>query len=78
MKKKLVEDKCSECGCDHKTKYMLRVDHDSSDPKAKSHFESTSRRSVVGWIKHIVDNYEFEDITIHNLRVQCEGHKHGV
>ena len=67
---------CPECGCKFKDKYMIRVDHDWENPHAKRHFASTTRRSIVGWIKLICNEFgNFEDITIHNLTKQCAYHK---
>jgi hypothetical protein len=54
---------------------MIRVDHDSNDETAKRHLESRTKKSIVGWIKHIVDNFPFEDITIYNLLTECPVHK---
>jgi hypothetical protein len=69
-------DKCPECSCEFKTKYMIRVDHDPKKPKAKSHWEATSRRSIVGWLKLICNEFgKFEEIQIHNMTKQCSIHK---
>ncbi len=69
------EPRCPNCGAEFKTKYMIRVDHDYNDDKAKRHLESRTKKSIVGWIKHIVDNFQFEDITIYNLLTECPVHK---
>jgi hypothetical protein len=69
------EPRCPNCGAEFKTKYMIRVDHDYDDPKAKRHLESRTKKSIVGWIKHVVDNFPFEEITIYNLLTECPVHK---
>jgi len=68
---------CPECGCQIKTKYMIRVDYTGiTDDLQKKHFESTSKKSIVGWIKFICNEMEdFQDITIHNLTKQCHIHE---
>lgn len=91
---------CPDCGCDFKTKYMIRVDFDRSqefdfeetvekdssqqtlsktnnESLPKAFFEATSNKSVVGWIKHILDSGaygNFEDITITDLNKCCSSH----
>ena len=73
MKKQ--DERCPNCGAAFKSKYMFRVDHKYEDPKAKSHWESTSKKSIVGWIKFICNNYQFEEIQIFNLLTECPVHK---
>jgi hypothetical protein len=72
----VTEEPCyPNCRAEFKTKYMIRVEHDSNDETAKRHLESRTKRSVVGWIKHVIDNFPFEDITIYNLLTECPVHK---
>ena len=68
---------CSECSCSMKTKFMIRVDYSGEfDDCRKGHFEATTRRSIVGWLKLICNEFgHFHDITIHNLTKQCHIHK---
>ena len=40
-----------------------------------SHWESTTKKSVVGWIKFICNNYHFEEIQVFNLLTECPVHK---
>ena len=78
MKKDRKDEICKECGCSYKTKYMIRVDYDNrdNDNKNKSHWEATSKRSVVGWIKFICNEFgNFEEIQIYNLMTECRGHE---
>ena len=69
------EPRCSSCGCEFKTNYLIRVDHDHNDSKAKRHLESRTKKSIVGWIKHMVDNFQFEEIQIFNMLTECPVHK---
>jgi len=69
------EDTCPNCGAEFKDKYMIRVDHDKNRPMAKRHFTSTSKKSVVGWIKFICNNFGFEEIQIYNLLTECQDHE---
>ena len=67
---------CKTCGCDFKSKYMIRIDHKSKDPQAKRHFESSSKKSVVGWIKFIMNEFSnFETCTIYDLVSECPDHE---
>ena len=41
-----------------------------------AHFQATTRRSIVGWIKHICNEYgNFQEIQIINLTTECPEHK---
>ena len=71
----MTEEICSNCGAELKTKYMIRVITKELDPTARKYFQSRTKRSIVGWIKHIVDNYEFEEIEILNLPKKCQVHE---
>ena len=70
---------CKECGCDLKTKFMIRVDISGIDgDEKKKHFEATSKHSVVGWLKHIMNEgqmYNFTEIQIIDLRKECYDNK---
>jgi len=64
---------CKNCGCDMKTKYMIKRVNDQE--KSNTFYEATSKKSIVGWIKHLVDNFPFEEIHIINLLVECQEHE---
>ena len=70
--------KCKECGCDHKTKFMIKVDYDKTpnDNHAKMFFEATTKKSIVGWIKHICNEWStgMKEIRIIYLNSECIGH----
>ena len=59
---------------------MIRVDHAKNyrhgENKEKTHWEATTRKSVVGWIKFICNEFgNFEEIQIYNLLTECRGHE---
>ena len=68
---------CKECGCAYKSKYMIRVDYDTStENKSKAHWEATSKKSLVGWLKFICNEFgDFQEIQIYNLLTECRGHE---
>ncbi len=72
------KEACKECGCRFETKYMIRIDYTGWDDKNKSHFESTTKRSVVGWLKLIMNEFTsngFDTITIYDLIKTCRSHQ---
>lgn len=70
----MVVIRCKNCGADFKTKYIIHL-ITKDKTITKTNYEATSRKSIVGWIKHIVDNFSFEEIEIRNLLVMCHSHE---
>ncbi len=70
-----AKDRCPDCGCLFETKFMIRTDHESGKNEAKQFWQATSRKSVVGWMKLIMDNFPFQTCTIYNLLTECEKHE---
>jgi hypothetical protein len=67
-------DRCQNCGAELKSKYMIRVNRPGSETGEM--YQSKTKKSVVGWIKTILDNMgAFEEITIINLKSECPIHK---
>ena len=66
------DDSCTNCGCLFKTKYMIKVYHSNGD---NEFFQATSKKSIVGWIKHICNEKEFTSIDIIDLISQCQEHQ---
>ncbi len=64
---------CSNCGASFRTKYMIIRCNDSNS--SRTHYEATSKRSLIGWLKSLVDNFPFEQIEILNLMTECPLHE---
>ena len=74
-KKKKKPEVCENCGADLKSKYMIRVELHTGMLGPILMLESTTKKSIVGWIKHLVDEYDFEEIRILNLMTECPVHE---
>ena len=72
---KQMDEVCENCGAMMKTKYLIRIELRTGMLGPVLILESTTKNSVVGWMKHLVDEYDFETIYIYNLINECPVHE---